>query len=104
MYTKNQRTRKYFLVLFLFPFLYGQKLVESPHAMVVSARKEASAVGIQILHQGGNAFDAMVATELALAVAYPYAGNIGGGGSSFEDQREEGFCCAVVGATKAAHL
>lgn len=80
MYTKNQRTKKYFLALFLFPFLYGQKLVESPHAMVVSARKEASAIGIQILQQGGNAFDAMVATELALAVAYPYAGNIGGGG------------------------
>lgn len=80
MHTKNQRTRKYFLVLFLFPFLYGQKVVESPHAMVVSARKEASAIGIQILKQGGNAFDAMVATELALAVAYPYAGNIGGGG------------------------
>lgn len=80
MHTKNQRTRKYFLVLFLFPLLYGQKVVESPHAMVVSARKEASEIGIQILKQGGNAFDAMVATELALAVAYPYAGNIGGGG------------------------
>ncbi|RCS28054.1 gamma-glutamyltransferase [Polaribacter sp. WD7] len=49
-------------------------------AMVVSARKEASKIGISILKKGGNAFDAMVATELALAVAYPYAGNIGGGG------------------------
>ncbi|AXT20472.1 gamma-glutamyltransferase [Flavobacteriaceae bacterium AU392] len=49
-------------------------------AMVVSARVEASNIGKQILEQGGNAFDAMVATELALAVAYPYAGNIGGGG------------------------
>ena len=48
--------------------------------MVVSARKEASEIGVQILQKGGNAFDAMVATELALAVAYPYAGNIGGGG------------------------
>jgi len=50
------------------------------HAMVVSARIEASRIGSSILEQGGNAFDAMAATELALAVAYPYAGNLGGGG------------------------
>ena len=49
-------------------------------AMVVSAREEASLIGVEIMKKGGNAFDAMVATELALAVAYPYAGNIGGGG------------------------
>jgi gamma-glutamyltranspeptidase/glutathione hydrolase len=49
-------------------------------AMVVSAREEVSKIGVDILKKGGNAFDAMVATELALAVAYPYAGNIGGGG------------------------
>ncbi len=49
-------------------------------AMVVSAREEASKIGSDIMKQGGNAFDAMIATELALAVAYPYAGNIGGGG------------------------
>lgn len=49
-------------------------------AMVVSARVEASRIGTGILKKGGNAFDAMMATELALAVAYPYAGNIGGGG------------------------
>ena len=48
--------------------------------MVVSAKHEASKAGIDILKMGGNAFDAMMATELALAVAYPYAGNIGGGG------------------------
>ena len=52
----------------------------SEKAMVVSAREEASKIGLDILKKGGNAFDAMVATELALAVAYPYAGNIGGGG------------------------
>jgi gamma-glutamyltranspeptidase/glutathione hydrolase len=50
------------------------------HAMVVSARREASKIGSDILQQGGNAFDAMIATELALAVAYPFAGNLGGGG------------------------
>ena len=49
-------------------------------AMVVSAREEASKIGAMIMEQGGNAFDAMVATEMALAVAYPYAGNLGGGG------------------------
>jgi gamma-glutamyltranspeptidase/glutathione hydrolase len=49
-------------------------------AMVVTARKEASKIGVEILKKGGNAFDAMVATELALAVAYPFAGNLGGGG------------------------
>lgn len=50
------------------------------NAMVVSAREEASKIGTNILKQGGNAFDAMVATDLALAVSYQYAGNIGGGG------------------------
>ena len=54
--------------------------VVSKNAMVVSAREEASKVGIAILQKGGNAFDAMVGTELALAVAYPFAGNLGGGG------------------------
>ena len=49
-------------------------------AMVVSAREEASKIGVEIMQKGGNAFDAMVGTELALAVAYPYAGNISGGG------------------------
>jgi gamma-glutamyltranspeptidase/glutathione hydrolase len=49
-------------------------------AMVVSAREEASEIAVVIMKKGGNAFDAMVATELALAVCYPQAGNIGGGG------------------------
>ena len=50
------------------------------NAMVVTARKEASQIGSAILEKGGNAFDAMFATEMALAVVYPYAGNLGGGG------------------------
>ena len=49
-------------------------------AMVVSARAEASKIGVDIMKLGGNAFDAMIATELALAVTYPVAGNIAGGG------------------------
>lgn len=54
--------------------------VVADSAMVVSARVEASEIGAEILRNGGNAFDAMVATDLALAVAFPFAGNIGGGG------------------------
>ena len=49
-------------------------------AMVVSAREEASKIGSDIMQKGGNAFDAMVGTQLALAVSYPRAGNISGGG------------------------
>lgn len=49
-------------------------------AIVVSAREEASKIGVMMMEKGGNAFDAMVATELALAVAFPFAGNLGGGG------------------------
>ena len=52
----------------------------SDNAMVVSAREEASKIGADIMKKGGNAFDAMVATEMALAVTFPYAGNLGGGG------------------------
>lgn len=49
-------------------------------AMVVSAREEASRIGAEIMKQGGNVFDAMIATDLALNVAYPFAGSLGGGG------------------------
>ena len=47
---------------------------------VVSARKEATQIGLEIMNKGGNAYDAMIATHLALAVVHPTAGNIGGGG------------------------
>ncbi len=48
--------------------------------MAVSAREEASKTGAAILEKGGNAFDAAVAMHFVLAVTYPQAGNIGGGG------------------------
>lgn len=73
---------KKIIVAFLFFtfFCQAQKGLITSKAMVVSAREEASQIGVEIMKKGGNAFDAMVATELALAVAYPYAGNISGGG------------------------
>jgi len=70
------------IILFLFTLqiCFGQQGETASNGMVVSAREEASKIGIDILKKGGNAFDAMIATHLALAVAYPYAGNISGGG------------------------
>ncbi len=70
-----------FFIFYLCPILTtAQTGLVAQKAMVVSAREEASKIGVEIMKKGGNAFDAMVATELALAVAYPYAGNLGGGG------------------------
>ena len=81
--------KKYILLFLLTLILFScnteetrviERGVIAEKGMVVSARVEASKIGVEILKKGGNAFDAMAATELALAVAYPYAGNIGGGG------------------------
>ncbi|GEP88412.1 gamma-glutamyltranspeptidase / glutathione hydrolase [Chitinophaga terrae (ex Kim and Jung 2007)] len=63
------------------PYHYSiEKNIRVAKGAVVSAHPLASEVGAMILEQGGNAVDAAIATQLALAVVYPGAGNIGGGG------------------------
>ena len=54
--------------------------VTARHGMVVAQEARAARIGVEFLQQGGNAVDAAVATGFALAVTYPRAGNIGGGG------------------------
>jgi gamma-glutamyltranspeptidase/glutathione hydrolase len=84
--------------------------VEAEHGMVVTAQHLATDIGVDVLKSGGNAVDAAVAVGYALAVVYPTAGNIGGGGfmtirlkdgkTAFLDFRER----APLAATKTMYL
>ncbi|MGJ7529792.1 gamma-glutamyltransferase [Variovorax sp. GB1P17] len=88
----------------------SQAPVASENGMVVSAQHLASRVGVDVLKRGGNAIDAAVAVGYALAVVYPAAGNLGGGGfmtvqladgrKTFLDFREK----APLGATANMYL
>ncbi len=85
------------LFAFIFPVMARQP-AHARHAMVVGEEPIATDAGVAVLKAGGNAIDAAVAMGFALAVTYPYAGNLGGGGfllvrmadgrSSFIDFRE----------------
>jgi len=66
--------------LLLVVSLGARQPVHSQHAMVVAQEPLATDVGVAVLKAGGNAVDAAVAVGFALAVTYPYAGNMGGGG------------------------
>jgi gamma-glutamyltranspeptidase/glutathione hydrolase len=88
------------------PTLADHNPVHAPHAIVASIDELASKAGAEIMQQGGNAIDAAVATGFALAVVYPQAGNLGGGGfmlirmadgkTHFIDFREEAPAAATV--------
>jgi gamma-glutamyltranspeptidase / glutathione hydrolase len=92
--------------LLVIPTPADSKPVHAPHAIVASIDELASKAGAEIMQQGGNAIDAAVATGFALAVVYPQAGNLGGGGfmlirmadgkTHFIDFREEAPAAATA--------
>src|SRR5271166_3510085 len=74
------RLRTVFSALLVAGSLLAREPVHSRHGMVVAQEPLAADVGVAVLKAGGNAVDAAVAVGFALAVTYPFAGNIGGGG------------------------
>src|SRR5277367_934295 len=69
--------------------------VTAEHGMVVAQEKIAARIGDEVLKRGGNAIDAAVATGFAMAVTYPRAGNIGGGGFMIIHSKERGEDVAI---------
>ena len=69
--------KNFILIVFTFSIFSCSEVYEP---VVVSARKDASDIGLEIMKKGGNAFDAMIGVQLALSVSHPTAGNIAGGG------------------------
>jgi gamma-glutamyltranspeptidase/glutathione hydrolase len=71
------------------------RAVAAEHGMVVAQERQAAQIGADVLRRGGNAVDAAVATGFAMAVTYPRAGNIGGGGFMVIHSRERGEDVAI---------